>query len=168
LMSGGGGVSADQCPVIDTEGNAFCLHIVYCRCVISPLRRFLFSAIYTRPFLLRKSVEIRGGGGNLMIFIYYMHPELEDLKLPFLVGKGSRAALERAPREHRGAVVSTGGALGHSERAKGGAAREVRFWLLGEPDVAALYSATAAPLVNPAMLPAPACCCLDSYSFAGS
>ena len=69
--------------------------------------------------------------------------------------------------EHRG---STGGALGEQRgapREHWGAAREERFWLLSEPNLAASYSATAAPVIYLAMLAGSAVCCLDSYSSAG-
>ena len=49
-----------------------------------------------------------------------------------------------------------------------GAAREERFWLLREPDLAVPYSATAAPVIYPAVLPGLACWGLEFYSFVGS
>ena len=67
-----------------------------------------------------------------------------------------------------GAWGRSEGALERSKRAKGGAAREKRFWLLREPDLAAFYSATAAPVIYPAVLPGSACWCLEFYSFVGS
>ena len=102
--------------------------------------------------------------------------------MPFSIRKGSKAALEGAPREHRReqgrARESTREAwasIGGSPREHWGAATEQegaqqkeRFWLLGKPNLAALYSAIAAPIIYPVMLPGLACCCLDSYSFAGS
>lgn len=78
----------------------------------------------------------------------------------------SRAALERAARE-QGAQQGSGEHRGSTEAqqaSRGGAVRE-RFWLLREPNLAAPYSATAAFIIYPTVLPGSACCCLDSYSF---
>ena len=72
----------------------------------------------------------------------------------------ARGLSERVRGSTEGARGSTEGALRRSKRE--------RFWLLREPNLAALYSATAAPVIYPAVLSSSACCCLDSCSFAGS
>ena len=92
-----------------------------------------------------------------------MHPELRIGDCHSGMGKGA-AASEGGTREHGGAPREHWGAA----RAGRGAARKERFWLLGEPNLAAFYSATTAPVFYSAVLPGSACCCLNSYSFAGS
>ena len=77
--------------------------------------------------------------------------------MPFRDGKGSKAASEGAAREYRGAA-----------RENWGAVREERFWLLREPDLAALYSTTAAPVIYLIVLPGSVCWCLEFYSFVDS
>jgi len=69
--------------------------------------------------------------------------------LLFSIRKKSRAALEGVSREYGGAAKEHRGAA----REQGGAAREERFWLLGEPDLAAFYSAITAPVIYLAVLP---------------
>ena len=99
----------------------------------------------------------------IYIYIYYIHPELRIGDCPSGMGKeqgrfrgsseGAKRRSKGAPREHRGSI---------------GAQQEERFWLFGEPNLAAPYSVITAPVIHPAVLPGSACCCLDSYSFAGS
>lgn len=68
--------------------------------------------------------------GVYVIYTHYIYPELKDLRLPLLFGKGSRATLEGAPgeqrgtaREHRGSTSEHGGAsreCGRAEREQRG------------------------------------------------
>ena len=66
--------------------------------------------------------------------------------MPFRDRKGTRAALEGAAREQGGAAREHGEAAREHGRKHWGAAKEERFWLLGRPDLAAPYSAAAAPV----------------------
>ena len=85
---------------------------------------------------------------------------------------------ERASREQRGAPGEHCGVASEQKGAHGGAPGEYRgstgaqqkerFWLLGEPDLAAHYSAIAGPVIYSAVLPGLACYYLHSYSFSGS
>lgn len=67
------------------------------------------------------------------------------------------AALERAPREFEGGRGEYWDSTGAHPKTKGS-------WLLGEPDLATLYSVTTALLVYLAVMPGFACCCLQHRS----
>ena len=93
--------------------------------------------------------------------------------MPFSSGRGSRAALEGAPREQGGTAREHGGARGSTGEHWGaaseqrGAQQERRdSGSSKEPDLAAPYSATAARVIYPTVLPGLAYYCLYSYSFA--
>ena len=95
----------------------------------------------------------------------------QTLYIIYTPNLGFEIAVPGREREQGRFRGSSEGARGSTEGAQWehwGAAREERFWLLGEPNLAASYSATTAPVIYPAVLPGSACCCLNSYSFAGS
>lgn len=75
--------------------------------------------------------------------------------MPFRNGKGSRAALEGAPRECKGVSREHGGALGEhwgvvSEQ--GGGSKRAKVLAPQELNLAALYPAIAAPIIYPTIL----------------
>ena len=72
-----------------------------------------------------------------------------------------RGSSEGAGGSDDGASMEQKGSTGRSKREKGGLAREEIFWLLGEPNLAAPYSASFASVIYFAMLPGSACCWLD-------
>jgi len=84
------------------------------------------------------------------------------LELPFSFGKGSRAALEGAAREQGGVPREQGGVAGEHRGSKREHYRAVQGRSTLEPELAALYPAIAAHIINyNILLPGSASCCLE-------
>jgi len=95
--------------------------------------------------------------GVYIIYIYIIYTPNLGFEIAVL---GREREQRRFRGSSEGAWGSTGEHRGSTEAqqaSRKGAAREERFWLLKEPNLAALYSATAALVFYPAVLPGSAC-----------